>query len=56
MGQVDAWVLYDNSEAVPVLLDWGEKRSRRTALGIETEFTDFGHQVLGVAPQKANGK
>jgi predicted ABC-type ATPase len=24
--QVDAWVLYDNSEAVPVLLDWGEKR------------------------------
>ena len=25
-GQVDAWVLYDNSEAVPVLLDWGEKR------------------------------
>jgi predicted ABC-type ATPase len=26
MEQVDAWVLYDNSEAVPVLLDWGEKR------------------------------
>ena len=25
-GLVDAWVLYDNSEAVPVLLDWGEKR------------------------------
>jgi predicted ABC-type ATPase len=23
---VDAWVLYDNSDAVPVLLDWGEKR------------------------------
>jgi hypothetical protein len=23
---VDAWVLYDNSETVPVLLDWGEKR------------------------------
>jgi predicted ABC-type ATPase len=22
----DAWVLYDNSETVPVLLDWGEKR------------------------------
>lgn len=26
MGLVDAWVLYDNSETVPVLLDWGEKR------------------------------
>jgi predicted ABC-type ATPase len=26
MSLVDAWVLYDNSEAVPVLLDWGEKR------------------------------
>jgi hypothetical protein len=25
-GLVDAWVLYDNSETVPVLLDWGEKR------------------------------
>lgn len=25
-GLVDAWVLYDNSEALPVLLDWGEKR------------------------------
>lgn len=23
---VDAWVLYDNSDAVPLLLDWGEKR------------------------------
>ena len=23
---VDSWVLYDNSDAVPVLLDWGEKR------------------------------
>jgi predicted ABC-type ATPase len=23
---VDAWVLYDNSDTVPVLLDWGEKR------------------------------
>lgn len=23
---VDAWVLYDNSGAAPVLLDWGEKR------------------------------
>ncbi len=23
---VDAWVLYDNSDATPVLLDWGEKR------------------------------
>jgi predicted ABC-type ATPase len=23
---VDAWVLYDNSEIPPVLLDWGEKR------------------------------
>lgn len=25
-GLVDAWVLYDNSETVPILLDWGEKR------------------------------
>ena len=25
-GLVDAWVLYDNSEPIPVLLDWGEKR------------------------------
>jgi predicted ABC-type ATPase len=25
-GLADAWVLYDNSETVPVLLDWGEKR------------------------------
>ncbi len=25
-GLVDAWVLYDNSGTVPVLLDWGEKR------------------------------
>ncbi len=25
-GLVDAWVLYDNSETVPLLLDWGEKR------------------------------
>ncbi len=25
-GLVDAWVLYDNSETIPVLLDWGEKR------------------------------
>jgi predicted ABC-type ATPase len=25
-GLVDSWVLYDNSDAVPVLLDWGEKR------------------------------
>jgi predicted ABC-type ATPase len=25
-GLVDAWILYDNSEAVPVLLDWGERR------------------------------
>jgi hypothetical protein len=25
-GLVNAWVLYDNSDAVPVLLDWGEKR------------------------------
>ncbi len=25
-GLVDAWALYDNSEALPVLLDWGEKR------------------------------
>jgi predicted ABC-type ATPase len=25
-GLVDAWVLYDNSETMPVLLDWGEKR------------------------------
>lgn len=23
---VDSWVLYDNSDAVPVLLDWGENR------------------------------
>ena len=23
---VDSWVLYDNSDAVPVLLDWEEKR------------------------------
>jgi predicted ABC-type ATPase len=23
---VDSWVLYDNSDAVPVLLDWGEER------------------------------
>jgi predicted ABC-type ATPase len=23
---VDAWVLYDNSGTIPVLLDWGEKR------------------------------
>ncbi|MEO7035985.1 MAG: zeta toxin family protein [Polyangiaceae bacterium] len=23
---VDAWVLYDNSDAVPILLDWAEKR------------------------------
>lgn len=26
MGLVDAWVLYDNSETAPVLLDWGEQR------------------------------
>ena len=25
-GLVDSWVLYDNSDAVPLLLDWGEKR------------------------------
>lgn len=25
-GLVDAWLLYDNSETLPVLLDWGEKR------------------------------
>jgi predicted ABC-type ATPase len=25
-GLVDAWVLYDNSETVPLLLDWGDKR------------------------------
>jgi hypothetical protein len=25
-GLVDAWVLYDKSETVPLLLDWGEKR------------------------------
>ena len=23
---VDAWILYDNSGSIPVLLDWGEKR------------------------------
>jgi len=22
---VDAWILYDNSGSLPVLLDWGEK-------------------------------
>jgi predicted ABC-type ATPase len=25
-GLVDSWVLHDNSDAVPLLLDWGEKR------------------------------
>ena len=25
-GLVDAWALYDNSGAAPILLDWGEKR------------------------------
>jgi hypothetical protein len=25
-GLLDAWVLYDKSETVPLLLDWGEKR------------------------------
>jgi predicted ABC-type ATPase len=25
-GLVDAWILYDNSESVPVLLDWSENR------------------------------
>jgi len=25
-GLVDSWVLYDNSDATPLLLDWGEKR------------------------------